>query len=64
MLKNIVTVVTDDAVLVADTERVNDVRDVVDHLEKLDISLKLFNTLRTTGRGDGLKVWLLNLAIR
>ncbi len=37
-LKNIVTVVTDDAVLVTDTERVNDVRDIVDHLEKLDIS--------------------------
>ena len=36
-VKNIVTVVTDDAVLVADADRVNDVRDVVDHLEKLDI---------------------------
>ena len=37
-LKNIVTVVMDDAVLVADADRMQDVRDVVDHLEKAGIS--------------------------
>ena len=36
-LKNIVTVVMDDAVLVADARRMQDVRDVVDHLEKAGI---------------------------
>ncbi len=37
-LKNIVTVVMDDAVLVADASRMQDVRDVVDHLEQAGIS--------------------------
>ena len=37
-LKNVVTVVMDDAVLVADAGRLQDVRDVVDHLEKAGIS--------------------------
>ena len=37
-LKNIVTVVMDDAVLVADARRMQDVRDVDDHLEKAGIS--------------------------
>ena len=37
-LKNIVTVVMDDAVLVADANRMQDVRDVVDHLEQAGIS--------------------------
>ena len=37
-LKNIVTVVMDDAVLVADSSRMQDVRDVVDHLEQAGIS--------------------------
>ena len=36
-LKNIVTVVMDDAVLVADASRMQDVRDVVDHLEQASI---------------------------
>ena len=36
-LENIVTVVTDDAVLVADASRVQDVRDVVTHLETAGI---------------------------
>ena len=36
-LKNIVTVVMDDAVLVADAKRMQDVRDVVEHLEKAGI---------------------------
>ena len=37
-LNNIVTVVMDDAVLVADASRMQDVRDVVDHLEQAGIS--------------------------
>jgi mannose-1-phosphate guanylyltransferase/mannose-6-phosphate isomerase len=37
-LENIVTVVMDDAVLVADAERMQDVRDVVGHLETAGIS--------------------------
>ena len=37
-LKNIVTVVMDDAVLVADARRMQDVRDVVDYLEIAGIS--------------------------
>jgi mannose-1-phosphate guanylyltransferase/mannose-6-phosphate isomerase len=37
-LKNIVTVVMDDAVLVADASRMQDVRDVVDHLERAGVS--------------------------
>ena len=37
-LKNVVTVVMDDAVLVADADRMQDVRDVVDHLEKAGVS--------------------------
>ena len=37
-LKNIVTVVMDDAVLVADAGRMQDVRDVVEHLEQAGIS--------------------------
>ena len=37
-LKNIVTVVMDDAVLVADASRMQDVRDVVDHLEQTGAS--------------------------
>ena len=37
-LENIVTVVMDDAVLVADAARMQDVRDVVDHLEQAGIS--------------------------
>jgi mannose-1-phosphate guanylyltransferase/mannose-6-phosphate isomerase len=37
-LKDIVTVVMDDAVLVADASRMQDVRDVVDHLEQAGIS--------------------------
>ena len=37
-LKNIVTVVMDDAVLVADAGRMQDVRDVVDHLEQAGAS--------------------------
>ena len=37
-LDNVVTVVTDDAVLVADFSRMQDVRDVVDHLEAAGIS--------------------------
>lgn len=37
-LKNVVTVVMDDAVLVADARRMQDVRDVVNHLEKAGIS--------------------------
>ena len=37
-LENIVTVVMDDAVLVADASRMQDVRDVVDHLEQAGIS--------------------------
>ena len=36
-LKNIVTVVMDDAVLVADASRMQDVRDVVEHLEQAGI---------------------------
>ena len=36
-LKDITTVVMGDAVLVADADRVQDVRDVVDHLEKLGV---------------------------
>ena len=36
-LKNVVTVVMDDAVLVADSSRMQDVRDVVDHLEKAGV---------------------------
>ena len=37
-LNNVVTVVMDDAVLVADASRMQDVRDVVDHLEQAGIS--------------------------
>ena len=37
-LKNILTAVTDDAVLVADASRLQDVRDVVEHLEQAGIS--------------------------
>ena len=37
-LENVVTVVMDDAVLVADASRMQDVRDVVEHLEKAGIS--------------------------
>ena len=37
-LKNVVTVVMDDAVLVADANRMQDVRDVVDHLEQAGVS--------------------------
>ena len=37
-LKNVVTVVMDDAVLVADAGRMQDVRDVVDHLEQAGFS--------------------------
>ncbi|MEK9570194.1 MAG: mannose-1-phosphate guanylyltransferase/mannose-6-phosphate isomerase, partial [Paracoccaceae bacterium] len=37
-LKNVLTVVTDDAVLVADTTRIQDVRDVIDRLDKAGIS--------------------------
>ncbi len=37
-LENIVTVVTDDAVLVADSGRMQDVRKVVDHLERAGVS--------------------------
>jgi len=37
-LKDVVTVVMEDAVLVADAGRMQDVRDVVDHLEKAGIS--------------------------
>ena len=36
-LKNVVTVVMDDAVLVADAGRMQNVRDVVDHLEQAGI---------------------------
>jgi len=37
-LKNVVTVVMDDAVLVADAGRMQDVRDVVEHLEKAGVT--------------------------
>ena len=37
-LENVVAVVMDDAVLVADAGRMQDVRDVVDHLEKAGVS--------------------------
>ena len=37
-LKNVVTVVMDDAVLVADAGRMQDVRDVVNHLEQAGVS--------------------------
>ena len=37
-LKNIVAVVMDDAVLVADASRMQDIRDVVDHLEQTSVS--------------------------
>jgi mannose-1-phosphate guanylyltransferase/mannose-1-phosphate guanylyltransferase/mannose-6-phosphate isomerase len=37
-LKNVVTVVMEDAVLVADAGRMQDVRDVVDHLKKAGVS--------------------------
>ena len=55
-LKNIVTVVMDDAVLVADASRMQDVRDVVEHLEQLESS-KRINMQKITGHGVGLKVW-------
>ena len=55
-LKNVVTVVMDDAVLVADAGRMQDVRDVVDHWRKL-VSRKPTNMPKITGHGDGLRVW-------
>ena len=55
-LENIVTVVMDDAVLVADASRMQDVRNAVDHLEQL-VSRKPTNMPKITGHGDGLKVW-------
>ena len=56
-LENVVTVVMEDAVLVADAGRMQDVRDVVEHLEKAGVSQANQHAKDYQPYGGGLKVW-------